>query len=67
MQALLESVEQTLDREGGRALGREGTIDSGWVLVDVGDVIVHLFSPEERAYYGIERLWRRGVPVVRMQ
>ena len=67
MQALLETVEQTLDRESVQAMGREGSIDSGWVLVDAGDVIVHLFSPEERAYYGIERLWSRGVTVLRMQ
>ena len=67
MRALLETVDETLDREGMSAMGHEGTIDSGWVLVDIGDVIVHLFSPEERAYYGIERLWSSGVTVLRMQ
>ena len=48
-------------------MGREGEADSGWVLLDYGDVIVHLFAPEEREYYDLEGLWSTATPVVRIQ
>lgn len=67
MRALLEAVEKTLKEDGVGAPRSEGVIDSGWVLLDLGDVIVHIFSPEERVYYDIERLWGGGTPVVRIQ
>jgi ribosome-associated protein len=67
MQALLEALDEALTQEGLGSLRREGDLDSGWVLADLGDVIVHLFSPEQRAYYGIERLWSSGTQVVRIQ
>jgi ribosome-associated protein len=43
----------------------EGSPDSGWALLDFGDIIVHLFSPEKRAYYRLEDLWGRTSQVVR--
>jgi len=45
---------------------REGTAASGWVLMDCSDVIVHIFSPDERDFFGLERLWARAVQVVRV-
>ncbi len=68
MHALIDSFEKELANEGFKALRREGEADTGWVLVDFGDVVVHLFTPEERAFYNIEGLWgRAGVPAVRFQ
>ena len=49
-----------------RPLHIEGQSDTGWVLMDYGDVVVHLFTPEMRAYYDLEGLWRDGRIVVRM-
>ena len=46
---------------------REGTSDSGWLLLDFGDVIVHIFAPEEREFYQLGKLWGEAVPVVRIQ
>jgi ribosome-associated protein len=46
---------------------QEGTADSGWILMDYGDIIVHLFSPVQRDYYDLESLWKQGTEVVRMQ
>lgn len=44
----------------------EGNADSGWVLLDYGDVIVHLFSPEQRDYYRLEELWAEGNVILRL-
>lgn len=67
LQALCDAMDEELRREGVRPQGREGIVDSGWVLLDFGDVIVHIFSPRERGYYNLEGLWGRGLPVVRIQ
>jgi ribosome-associated protein len=67
MNALIDSLDRDLRDEGIRPARVEGTPDSGWVLVDFGDVIVHLFAPAERAYYNIESLWAKGVSVVHLQ
>jgi ribosome-associated protein len=65
MKAVMESLERTLEAQGVRVRAREGRPESGWVLLDFGDVIVHLFSPDARAFYRLDDLWSRVVPVVR--
>jgi ribosome-associated protein len=45
----------------------EGKPDSGWVLLDYGDVIVHIFSPDQRSFYNLEQLWAAATPIVRVQ
>jgi ribosome-associated protein len=68
MNALIDAFGKDLANEGIKALHREGQADSGWVLVDFGAVIVHLFTPDERTFYNLEGLWgRAGVPAVRFQ
>lgn len=67
LRALEDDLQETLRKEGARPLHVEGTPESGWVLMDYGDVIVHLFSPEEREYYRLERLWSDAQPVLRVQ
>lgn len=66
MNALIDALDRDL-RPDARPLRTEGTPDSGWVLVDFGEAIVHLFAPEERAYYNLEGLWSKGVSVVHIQ
>jgi ribosome-associated protein len=44
----------------------EGEAEGGWVLIDFSDVIVHLFSPEQRSYYALEDLWKDARLIVRM-
>jgi len=67
MDAVLEEVERELAADKVKPMGREGDPESGWVLLDYGDVILHLFAPEERAYYDLEGLWHTATAVVRIQ
>jgi ribosome-associated protein len=67
MQAILDAVEEALEEDKPTLLGREGEPTSGWVLLDYGDVILHLFAPEEREYYDLEGMWHAATPVVRIQ
>ncbi len=46
---------------------KEGESQEGWILVDYGDVILHLFSPDRRDYYRLEDLWSKGKVLVRLQ
>ena len=67
VKAIEEEIGKTLRGEGHPVSHTEGEADAGWVLMDFGDLIVHIFGPEERAFYGLERLWRQAVPLVRIQ
>jgi ribosome-associated protein len=66
VQALSQANVDELRDEGIRPLGIEGLAKARWVLIDYGSVIVHVFSPEEREYYGLERLWSQAAQVVRV-
>jgi ribosome-associated protein len=67
--AILKDLSEKLveDFPGRRPLHTEGAPDSGWVLLDYGDVIVHVFSAQQRAFYNLEQLWAAATPIVRLQ
>lgn len=58
--ALVDNVEEQLGKAGFSPKRIEGIGNSNWVLMDYGDVIVHVFSKEDRLFYDLERLWRDG-------
>jgi ribosome-associated protein len=66
VQALSQAIVDELRDEGIKPIGVEGLSSARWVLLDYGSVIVHLFAPEEREYYGLERLWSSATQVVRL-
>ncbi len=57
IQTVAEEIEEKLSEEGTRSVHREGRPDGGWLLMDFGFVVGHLFSPEAREFYKLERLW----------
>lgn len=57
MNAIAEEIEEKLDEAQVFPRGREGKDSQNWILLDCGDVIVHIFSTESREFYSIERLW----------
>ena len=67
--AILRDLSEKLVDEypGRKPLHTEGAADSGWVLLDYGDVIVHVFSAAQRAFYNLEQLWAAATPIVRLQ
>jgi ribosome-associated protein len=57
VKAIEEQIEETLKKEEIRPIGIEGLRNSQWILMDYGDVIVHIFEESTRAYYELEKLW----------
>ncbi|WP_025680339.1 ribosome silencing factor [Paenibacillus massiliensis] len=57
VQAIVTDIKKQAQQAGGVVKGIEGMDSARWVLVDLGDVIVHVFHRDEREYYNIERLW----------
>jgi ribosome-associated protein len=56
--AIADEIEDKLAEVGTKALRREGRNEARWVLLDFGDLVVHVFHQEDRAYYSLERLWK---------
>jgi ribosome-associated protein len=63
VEAIVDEVELKLREKGVKAVRREGQRDGRWVLLDFAEIVVHVQHTEERAYYGLERLWR-DCPVI---
>ena len=67
LNALADAVVDDM-REQHKKKGRvEGEARGGWLIVDYGDVVLHLFSPDQRAYYQLEELWNEGKVLLRVQ
>jgi ribosome-associated protein len=67
LQAIYDEITHLLKREGILLHRHEGTIDSGWLVLDFGDVMVHIFAPLERDYYRLDELWAQAIPILRIQ
>jgi ribosome-associated protein len=65
--AISEEIERSLKKEGERLIHWEGNSESGWVLLDYGDVIVHIFAAFERKFYNLEEMWLNARTIVRIQ
>ena len=60
VQAIVDNVEEQLGRAGFEPKQIEGTRNSIWILMDYGDLIIHVFDEENRLFYDLERIWRDG-------
>ncbi len=63
--AISKNIKETLEKQGIRIRHTEGAPETRWVLLDCGDVVVHIFDKETRNFYGLERLWG-DAPVIPM-
>lgn len=66
LDAIENEIVHSLKKGGILPLHREGSTSSGWKLIDYGDVVVHIFIPEKRRYYGLEELWHEASTVLRI-
>jgi len=65
--AIYDEIKSLLKKEAVTIQHHEGTVDSGWLLLDLGDVMVHIFAQPEREYYQLNKLWSKATTVLRIQ
>jgi ribosome-associated protein len=58
--SIADSITEKIEENGLRVSRVEGYADGNWILIDLGNVVVHVFTPEQRAFYNLERLWATG-------
>jgi ribosome-associated protein len=67
IEAIRQEIQEQLKERGVVPFHSEGNADSGWILLDLAEVIVHIFSPTQRDYYKLDELWREATPIIRIQ
>ena len=67
LDSLADAVSERIKQDHQIIPKREGDPTEGWLLVDLGDIVVHMFSPEMREYYQLEKLWQQGKTLVHFQ
>jgi len=68
LSAIADTVLDVVKTSSGmKPLAVEGATDSGWIILDYGSVVAHLFGPEEREYYKLEQFWEEATLIVRIQ
>lgn len=67
IKAIVEHIDEKVQQEFGLNPRIEGTPETGWIVLDYGDIVAHVFSPTQRDYYRLERLWSKVPPVVVVQ
>jgi ribosome-associated protein len=66
LHSLADALMDTVKKEFQLHPRLEGNASSGWLVLDMGDIVVHLFSPEQREYYNLEQLWENGKVLLRL-
>lgn len=67
IEAIRDEIKQVLKKDGVLPHHEEGRIESGWIVMDYGSIIVHIFSLEQREYYQLEKIWDRAPTLLRVQ
>lgn len=67
MRSVLKALDEELAQPPAANPRIEGSPETGWIIMDFGEVVVHLFSPDQREFYRLDRLWKQAQPVVVVQ
>ena len=65
VKSIVDAIEEALHKEGAKAVRKEGMTQARWILMDFGDIVVHVQHEEDREFYALERLWK-DCPVVEL-
>ena len=66
LKAIVEEIDHTLAGLGISPRRHQGSVSSGWLIIDLADIIVHIFSPEQRDFYDLEDMWSQGSTVLKI-
>ena len=66
LKAISEEIDEMLSGEGISPRRHQGNATSGWMILDLGDIVVHIFSPEQRAFYALEEMWEKAYTIVKI-
>jgi ribosome-associated protein len=64
IRAIADRIIERLKEQGIKGIRREGYSEARWILMDFGDVVAHVFDPEDREFYALEKFWEREKPLV---
>lgn len=67
LDSLADTVLEDMRKQHKKKGRKEGLAREGWLIIDYGDVILHLFSPDQRGYYNLEELWSDGKVLLKVQ
>ena len=67
LNSLATAIHDVVKKETGMLIRIEGNKSDGWLVIDLGNIVVHLFSPDQRDYYDLEGLWSEGKVLVRLE
>jgi ribosome-associated protein len=67
LESLSKAAKDALIKMHRKTSRAEGEARDGWILIDAGEVVIHLFSPDQRSYYRLEELWAQGKVLLRVQ
>lgn len=63
IRSISDNVEEKIEEKGLSHLRKQGHDEANWIIIDYGDIVVHLFKPETREYYDLEKFWRNAKEV----
>lgn len=66
LRAISDEIDEMLSNEGISTRRHQGNVSSGWIILDLGDIVVHIFSPEEREFYALEDMWDKASTVLKI-
>lgn len=67
IEALSDSITTGMKNSEFKLISKEGNSESGWILLDYGDIIIHIFGTEQREYFQLEKLWEDATALIRIQ
>ncbi len=66
LKAIAEEIDDMLSAENISPRRHQGNVNSGWIILDTGDIVIHIFAPQQREFYSLEDMWSAGTIVLKI-